>query len=413
MKETTYAIQTALMPLYYKDFHCIMGACQDNCCDDGWKISFNKKDYLKLKRSPMSQKLQARIPQHVVRLREQGTEDNYAEIRLDERGCCPFHDENGMCLLQLECSAEALPRVCQTFPRQKIYTAAGLECSLSPACEAVLFQLWDLPQGIDFWEEPLPSNEVMRCSTSNPAALRFQEIRSLCVDVLQERSLRLSQRLLLLGFLLQQLRKLDWEIEGGIDAWLTQGMGFLHNRELADELDKLPGNKQMFLMQNHGIATDILVTSGLARGNTMRNIVYYQLCESIKTTVQGKEQRTILDIQRYRELEEKLLMEFPELDEYFFENLMVSVAFKIQFPFVSSSEALWRSYVYLCSLYSFYRFAAVCGSAAELSRARLFHVLVSISRAVLHNSTRWDRIMSELFQNDSVSLAHMAILVNG
>ena len=44
-------IRTALMPVYYKDFCCIMGACQDNCCDDGWKIEFSKKDYLAIKRA--------------------------------------------------------------------------------------------------------------------------------------------------------------------------------------------------------------------------------------------------------------------------------------------------------------------------------------------------------------------------
>ena len=29
MAEKTISVRTALMPAYYKDFHCIMGACQD------------------------------------------------------------------------------------------------------------------------------------------------------------------------------------------------------------------------------------------------------------------------------------------------------------------------------------------------------------------------------------------------
>ena len=51
MAEQTIHIETALMPMFYKDFHCIMGACQDDCCDDGWRIEFNKKDYLAIKRA--------------------------------------------------------------------------------------------------------------------------------------------------------------------------------------------------------------------------------------------------------------------------------------------------------------------------------------------------------------------------
>ena len=45
----------------------------------------------------------------------------------------------------------------------------------------------------------------------NGAAARFVPLRSLFIDVLQERSLKLSQRLLLLGLLTQQLQSLDWE----------------------------------------------------------------------------------------------------------------------------------------------------------------------------------------------------------
>ena len=69
--------------------------------------------------------------------------------------------------------------------------------------------------------------------------------------------------------------------------------------------------------------------------------------------------------------------------------------------------------MHLCSLYSLYRFAAVCGCAAEVSRERLFRVLVSVSRSILHNPARRDRLRDELFKNDSATLAHMAILVNG
>ena len=56
MNEQTVSIRTALMPLCYKDFHCLAGDCRDNCCG-GWEIAFNKKDYLHIKRSAKSQEL--------------------------------------------------------------------------------------------------------------------------------------------------------------------------------------------------------------------------------------------------------------------------------------------------------------------------------------------------------------------
>ena len=61
MAENPILIQTVLIPAYYKDFRCIMGDCQDNCCDDGWKIEFSKKDYLAIKRAPKSPEVEAQM----------------------------------------------------------------------------------------------------------------------------------------------------------------------------------------------------------------------------------------------------------------------------------------------------------------------------------------------------------------
>ncbi len=69
--------------------------------------------------------------------------------------------------------------------------------------------------------------------------------------------------------------------------------------------------------------------------------------------------------------------------------------------------------MYLCNLYSFYRFAAVCSMGRQTSRERLFHVLVHVSRSLIHTPAQRSRLQNELFQNNSATLAHMAILVGG
>ena len=144
MAKREIPVRTVLMPAYYKNFHCLMGGCQDNCCDDGWKIEFSKKDYLKIKREVRSDEAKKMLAQSLVRLRAREHDTYYAEFRMNEAGRCAFHNEDGLCLLQLECGAETLPHVCQTFPRVELYTAAELEFALSPTCEGVLALLWDL-----------------------------------------------------------------------------------------------------------------------------------------------------------------------------------------------------------------------------------------------------------------------------
>lgn len=301
-----------------------------------------------------------------------------------------------------------MPEVCREFPRSSQYSPMALERSLSPACEGVLALLWDLPQGIEFWEELLPEQEQKLCEPGNAMYVRFAEIRSLCVDVLQERSLRLPLRLLLLGFLLQKLGELDWETGAGVDGWLAQGEAALHDADLAGELEKLPGNRQMFLSQNYRVMTYTMAVTTQKRKELAR-----QLWSAVTTTEgTGTEKVFIHNLDRYQELEEKL-DGLPGLGEYFFENLMVTVAFQSMFPKLSSPDRLWKSYVDLCNIYSLYRYAAVCGCAEEVSRERLFRVLVFISREILHSAVRQSQLRDEFFQNDSATLAHMAVLVGG
>ena len=127
-------VRTALMPAYYKDFHCIMGACQDDCCDVGWRIEFSKKDYLTIKRAVQSEALKDMVAQGMSRLRERAHDDLFAEFHVSEEGRCAFHTKEGMCALQLECGESVLPWVCRSFPRQNLYTPAAKELSMSPAC---------------------------------------------------------------------------------------------------------------------------------------------------------------------------------------------------------------------------------------------------------------------------------------
>ena len=156
-----------------------------------------------------------KLSEGMPRLREREHDNMYAEFSMDTAGKCHLLREDGLCALQLECGPDTLPRVCRIFPRKEVYTAHAREFSLSPACEGVLALLWDLPEGVDFVEEPLHPNDVRYFHPKNEASAHFAPIRSLFIDVLQERSLKLSQRLLLLGLLTQQLQALDVPVLSG------------------------------------------------------------------------------------------------------------------------------------------------------------------------------------------------------
>jgi len=414
INKVTLPIRSALIPNYYKSFHCLMGACQDNCCDDGWRIEFSKKDYLAVKRvAEKDPELQEMVSQGMRRLRGRAHDNMYAEFCLTSEGRCAFHTDEGLCQLQLACGENTLPQVCRMYPRTLYYTTAAKEYCLSPSCEAVLQQLWDLPDGVEFVEEPLPKEERYSISISVKENLRvfFTPIRALCIDILQNRSMPLTQRMLCLGVVLQRLQHEDWASLDP-DEWVASQWEQIISMSASFDV---PGNRDMFLMQN------INTLGKIVRAASWNSDIYYALkVQRRQTFIADKNgvfnQEKTCTVNYSKDAYQEALTQFEAVfsgHEYFFENLMVAVALYIGFPNLDSKEKMWKNYVSLCNLYSFYRFVSVLGCKGESTKERLFHMIVMASRATLHNEDRLDSFQEELFQNDSSTLAHMAILLKG
>lgn len=408
MAQQDFHVRTALMPLCYKDFHCLAAACRDNCCG-GWEIAFNKKDYLRIKRAARSEELKRSLSDGMSRLRDNTLGDYYAHFKVGPGGICVFQTEEGLCRLQLECGEETLPKVCQTYPRRSYYTSAAKELSLSPSCEGVLALLWDLPQGIDFWEEPLPKQEWRLVETS-PWTARFADIRSFCIDVMQERSLPLSRRLLLLGFLFQRLKEFDWTAEGVVDEWLAWGESQLRDPDTASALENVPRDRLAFLTGNIRVLLELYEQTTANRKEVYRSLFSALSAEEDWEKAGGPGQFS-MDTNRYQVLENRL-EELLGHSDYFFENLMVMTAFYKTFPNPTGPEKLWKSYAAMCGLYSFYRFAAVLGCHKEVGRERLFQVIGTASRDVLHNTARLDRLADAVLENGG-TMDKIAVLLGG
>lgn len=408
-------IHSALIPNFYTNFHCLAQNCRDSCCVD-WRITFDKKDYLRLRRLDAPEELKARLEQGVRRQRK-GEHDGsfYGKFDLDSNsGRCPFLDPDGLCAIQRACGHDALPRVCTTYPRRVGYTPAAKEFTLSPSCEGVLQQLWDLPDGVEFVEDALSKADrrVMHISPGENLTLYFEPIRALCMDMLQNRALPLSQRMLLLGMALQRLQNEDWS-EFDPDAWTGQTAAFLSSASMPAAVR---GNRDMYLLQN------LKVLGAIAAREKGWPAELYEFLEAKRQiTVSPQEGGVSVQTGNYtihysRKAYEDALAQFQAAfadKAYFFENLMVASALYLDFPSLDSKESLWKSYVSLCNLYSFYRFVSVLGCKNEATKERLFHMIVMASRATLHNRNRFNGFQKELFQHNSSTLAHMAILLGG
>lgn len=397
-------IKTELRPAHYDSFHCLMQRCRDNCCNASWRIEFDKADYLRLRDLNVPVAYKSRLEGAVRRLRGAEIHDGmYGKIQMRD-GACPLLSEGGLCSLQRTCGAAVLPAVCQNFPRTTRYSPGFQERGLTLACEGVLEMLWNLTDGITFVEEVLPEVEqrIFYAHDTEGMERVFPEVRSLCIDILQARQLPLSARLLFLGLSLQKLKEESWSLKDA-PRWLARTEALLADPNLAETMGGIPGDHTRFLLQNTRIAAKLHASSSALSETLLRAVGY--TADTVSNT-------NLISERLYEQAECRFRATFPNFP-LFMENIMVSLAMQHAFPDLHDRESLWKSYVNLCNLYSFYRFAAVAGCAEIPTKEQLFHILVEVGRALLHNQVREHALRDEFFANSSATLAHMAILVGG
>lgn len=408
------AVCSALIPVFYQNFHCLAQDCRDSCCID-WGIYFDKKDYLRLRRLNAPPALRERLERGVRREKNENRGGKaYAKFDLDSNnGRCPFLDEDNLCAIQRACGHDALPHVCTSYPRMVGYSTAAKEHSLSPSCEGVLQQLWDLPEGVEFVENPLPKSE-WRNATFLPdehLLAYFAPVRAACIDILQNRAMPLTERMLCLGVMIRWLLTQNW-VEFDLDEWEKQA-ALLTGPDAVMKMD-IPGNRDMYLAQNLNVLKRIS-----APGNDWAPDIDKVLgvkwdfafsAEENDPTTRNVVRKVNFSTASYADALAQFKAVFSDR-EYFFENLMVAAALYLNFPKLGSKESLWKNYVSLCNLYSFYRFVSVLGCKDEPTKERLFHLIVMSSREILHSVGRLDKFQEHLFKHDSSTLAHMAILL--
>lgn len=404
-------VEYDLRPAYYDDFHCLAGDCKLSCCK-GWHIPFDRAAYMKLKKVRGSSELNGRMGYALHRLRSGSFSEKYfGEFRLNEAdGECPLHCENGLCLLQLEKGPEILPEVCRIFPRMEMaYFSGYLERALAPSCEGVLQLLWNLPDGVDFRADPLPEPARVPFASQYCGTLveNFQEVRSKCIDILQDRRMPLAQRIMLLGMALKIF--VDGETDMG--RWMLR-VQLLLEQAAADGVPLAVNREQsilMFLINCIHILNSLPAGDGyLAR---IRRELYDALDFEQENEGGAESLRGSISVESYLRARARYEERFAGR-EYFMENLMVSLYYQLKLPALDSMEQLWKGYVAFCNMYGLYRFLAVmsCREGASGDRDELFRLIASGSRDMLHNKTFNEAVLDSLYQHESATLAHMAIL---
>lgn len=402
-----------LIPQYMHEFSCIGSTCEDSCCA-GWRVNIDEVTYKKYKKS-RDKELKPLLEKNIIRNRSNPSSDNFAKIKMGDGGRCSFLSEENLCKVQLNLGEDFLSNTCATYPRSLNRINGVIEKSLTMSCpEAARLALLN-PNGIDFDEtEELVNTHgfiAKELDTSDPILMNkpirnFWEIRIFTIQVLQDRTYSLNERLILLGLFFRKIQEaVDLGKLHSIQNIIAHYANMMTDGETKSVLSNVPAHLaiQMELCKE---LLDYRVAHGIGSER-------YKKC--LSETLQGIQytnERKVEEItERYNEVFEEYFKPFMSEYEYILENYLVNYVFKNLFPF--GNKTMFEDYIMLVIHYSMIKLHLIgmAGFHKGLTTDLVITLIQSFSKSVEHNNVYLKRVFDLMENNGYTTMAYMAILI--
>lgn len=395
-----------LSPQYFSQFTCIGGSCEDTCCA-GWRVTIDRKTYKKYQNIKGDQA----IKKNVKRVRKNITEHAYAELQLGEKNECKLLTDDGLCGIQVKYGEDFLSHTCSSYPRTVNKVDDSFEKSATVSCPEIARLVLLNPKGIEF-DEIHNSEKVLsynnkidsKSDVTNPKKY-FWDLRIFTIEILQNRDLDISNRLIILGLFYKKLNEI------------------IDNKELSNipntiQLFKeLMSNKQLNLTEISSDLTvqlDILyeiinkrITSGVSSER------YLKCFREMLLGLDYSESISVEELSNnYKDIYNNYYLPFMANNEYILENYLVNYVFKNLFPFGNYTN-VFEEYVMLVVHFSLIKthLIGISGYYKSLNYEIIVAVIQTFSKTVEHNNIYLQQILKMLKNNNYVNLPYMTILV--
>lgn len=399
-----------------RQFQCIGPKCEDNCCY-GWKVIIDENTYKKYKKVSEST-LKPLLDKNVTRNRSTPSSENYAKIKMDENGYCPFFEEDRLCSIHKKLGVASLSKVCMIYPRVTNVVNGIYEKSVTLSCPetARLVLLNTNEMEFDEIEESaeVQHNVINKIDTdtiqnANNVKKYFWPLRIFIISLLQNRKYSLTDRLIILGLFMKKVQEyLDNNRVHKIPVLIDEYNRIIENESLEESLSHIPANLtiQLELMKEFNDQRFSILFSG----NCQPYIdCVAEFLNGIEYTTEAK----VEDVgERYKEGYLNYYEPFMRKHEYIFENLLVNHAFRELFP-IASKDGVFDDYMKLVIHYSLIKMLLI-GMAVynkKLDETLIVRLVYSFSRAIEHNNIFFDNTFKLFKENGYNTMAYMAILI--
>lgn len=406
--------QEVLIPTYMKSFTCIGSACEDSCCI-GWGVTLDKKTYKNYKslRHPV---LSNKLNKSMKRVKnETGNVDNYAHFIMDSKGRCPMLEESGLCGIQAELGEQSLSPTCTTYPRAINKVGKIFEMSAKLSCPEIARLALLNSEGIEFEHMEYDMNSGwghrnnLDTSKLDNGEYLFWDLRVFTIEIIQNRNLYLSDRMIFLGLFLNKLQSLLNEQQyERVPALIEEYKNKLNSPSFISSLSHIQINIELQLQ----LALNLIEERNNSGGTVPRyNECYSEMLSGFDFDIEGQVDLNKLK-KKYMVNHNDFYKPFMNNYGYMIENYLVNYIFENLFPNTSNGD-VFNQFMRISVLYTMLRIhlVGISGFYKDLNPDLAIKVIQSFVRVVEHNQSYLNSITELLQQNGLDSMAHITTLL--
>ena len=404
-------MRRVLMPAYLARFRCLGAACEDNCCEAGWNIPIDASTFARYRDldHPMGSALRASMPANPI---DKTTPEDFARIRLDDRGCCPFLSDR-LCGIQQTLGEAYISNVCVSYPRRTNIVEGDLERAATVSCpEIARLALLDADgMRLTTIEEPSSTRTVVGAvfdSSDLQAGLLLSQakvIRQHSVRLLTVRSGTIQARVVALGLYLKRIGK-------ALDPSAVDEAFHLYERSLVEVDEELraiapPRALQLEMLRE-------LTVERFATGRVLPSGRYDQLVDRVarglrlRRTAQAGED----SIAAYDMAHEGIVRAYLDRRPHLLENFLVNHVYSTSFPF-SGGRKPFDEYVLMSVRFALVKMLLVGAAACEgrLTDDLVIETIQPFERVVSHDPSFLRHMLQLLKRSHAATMPFLTALV--
>jgi lysine-N-methylase len=409
-------VRKVLQPTYMKEFKCMGSTCEDSCCA-GWGITLDKGTYKKYKTSK-NIKFKDLFQRNITRNRTGNpNNENYAKVNLNNKGVCPFLNNEKLCNIQLELGEKYLSNVCTTYPRISCIINGQMEKSAVTSCPQVARLALLNENGIQFEEVSEDSNtENLIISNINNEDILYKnkaekyifEIRMFSIQIIKSRDYELWERMIILGLFCKSIEKICKKNEvDSIPKVIENYTEMIVQGIFKDDLKDIPSQNTIQMEILKELAEEKIFIG-------VSNQRYLDCFSDFLVGIKYNGNISLNELssnyyKAYNDYYSKLMSKY----EYILENFLVNQIFLRVFPFKKGFN-IYDNYVLLTIEYSLIKMHLIgmSGLYKETFNIDLVIKLIqSFSKVVDHSDDYLKYILKLMKDNEYTGIAFMTILV--